>query len=145
MAGVHFSFYNFASLVQLNIGIADRLDENRNESFTILFCDFTKLSNDVISECMETVLRKSDSIVHYDRFFFFVLPYTDKYGAVIVKNMFEEFFDTYIPSTEVSYPINGESPQELFDSLQARVKKLLNLELDCLDESTMQKIRLTAE
>ena len=41
MAGVHFSFDNFEQLIDLNIGIADRLDENRAESFTILYCDFS--------------------------------------------------------------------------------------------------------
>ncbi len=143
MAGVQFSFFNFTSLIQLNIGIADRLDENRNESFTILFCDFSKLTDDVISASMDDVLRKSDAIVHYDHYFFFVLPYTDKYGAVIVKNMFEEFFDTYIPSAEVSYPVNGETPQELFDALQLRVKKLHDRDLDFLDESSMQKVHLS--
>ena len=139
MAGIHFSFYDFASLTQLNIGIADRLDENRKESFTILFCDFSALPKEVISQSMEQVLRASDAIVHYDHYYFFVLPYTDKYGAVIVKNMFEEFFDTYVPSAEVSYPVNGDTPIELFESLQASTKKLHDLDLEFLDEGRMNK------
>lgn len=134
MAGVHFSFDNFTALVDLTIGIADRLDENRSESFTILFCDFKKLDKEVITQSLEKVLRKSDAIVSYEKEYYFVLPYTDRYGAVIVKNMFEEFFDTYIPSVEACYPLNGESPTELFESLQAAALKLHKIDLESLDD-----------
>ncbi len=133
MAGVHFSYDDIKSLIELNVGIADRLDDNRSESFTILYCDFQKLNEDVISQSLERVLRGSDAIVNREKDYFFILPYTDKYGSTIVKNMFEEFFDVYIPSSEVSYPLNGESPEELLQSLQAGVHKLLNKDLECLD------------
>ncbi len=133
MAGIRFSFMNYPSLVQLNIGIADRLDENRAESFTLLFCDFSDLALETIDECLEQILRTSDAIVHFDHYYFFVLPYTDKYGATIVKNMFEEFFNTYIRSTAISYPINGENPQELFEAIQTKTKKEHNIYLECLD------------
>lgn len=133
MAGVHFSYDDTKSLLELNIGIADRLDDNRSESFTILYCDFQKLSDDAILQSLERVLRGSDAIVNSEKDYFFILPYTDKYGSTIVKNMFEEFFDVYIPSSEVSYPLNGETPQELLLSLQAGVHKLLNRDLECLD------------
>ena len=133
MAGVHFSYDNFPSLLNLYMGIADRLDDNRAESFTILYCDFQKVDEEVIIQSLEKVLRGSDVIVNSGKNYFFILPYTDKYGSTIVKNMFEEFFDVYIPSSEVSYPLNGETSEELFQSLQAGVKKILNKYLDCLD------------
>lgn len=132
MAGVMFSFYNFSSLVELNIGISDRLDENRSESFTILFCDFTGIAQELIDENLPNLLRTSDSIVHYEHSYFFVMPYTDRYGTGIVKRMIEELFARVIPSSAVCYPINGENPSELFESLHAEAKKLHRLELDCL-------------
>ncbi len=135
MAGIHFSFMEFPSLIELNIGIAERLDENRAESFTVLFCDFSDVENDTIKECLQNVLRASDSIVHYDQLYFFVLPYTDKYGATIVKNMFEEFFNIYIRSATASYPIDGEHARELFDALQTKTKKEHNIYLECLDKT----------
>jgi hypothetical protein len=133
MAGVHFAYDDIKSLIELNKGIADRLDDNRSESFTILYCDFQKLGDDMISQSLERVLRASDAIVNYQKDYFFILPYTDKYGSTIVKNMFEEFFDIYIPSYEVSYPLNGETPDELLLSLQAGAHKLLKKELTCID------------
>jgi hypothetical protein len=133
MAGVNFSFINFPSLLKLNMGISERLDENRSESFTLLFCDFSDVEMETIEACLEQILRTSDSIVHYDHYYFFVLPYTDKYGATIVKNMFEEFFDIYIRASTVSYPINGENPHELLEALQAKIKKEYNIYLECLD------------
>lgn len=132
MAGVKFSFYDFAALVELNIGIANRLDENRSESFTILFCDFTGIPQTLIDTNLPSLLRTSDSIVHYEHYYFFVMPYTDRYGTKIVKRMIEELFAATIPSTEVCYPSNGENPAELFESLHAEAKKTLQLDMDCL-------------
>jgi hypothetical protein len=86
MAGVMFSFYNFASLIDLNIGISDRLDENRSESFTILFCDFSNIPQSLVESNLQTLLRTSDSIVHYEHEYFIVMPYTDRYGCASSKN-----------------------------------------------------------
>lgn len=132
MAGVIFSFYNFASLIDLNIGISDRLDENRSESFTILFCDFSGFSQSLVESNLQSLLRTSDSIVHYEHYYFFVMPYTDKYGCGIVKKMVEDLFEQAIPSAAVCYPSNGENPSELFESLHAEAKKLHSIDLDCL-------------
>ncbi|MGE4472744.1 MAG: hypothetical protein AB7D20_08090, partial [Sulfuricurvum sp.] len=112
MAGVSFSFYNFSALVNLNIGIADRLDENRSESFTILFCDFSKIPQSLIDTNLPSLLRTSDSIVHFEHYYFFVMPYTDRYGTGIVKRMIEELFAAPIPAAEVCYPSNGENAAE---------------------------------
>ncbi|MGD9970033.1 MAG: hypothetical protein AB7S65_06215 [Sulfuricurvum sp.] len=135
MAGVMFSFYNFASLVELNIGISNRLDENRSESFTILFCDCTHIADRSVEKSLPTLLRTSDSIVHYENYYFMVLPYTDRYGTGIVKRMFEESFGETIPSSAVCYPINGENASELFESLYAEAKKTHNLDLECLNHA----------
>lgn len=132
MAGVAFSFYNFAALIDLNIGMAYRLDENRSESFTILFCDFTKLSQAAIDLNLPNLLRTSDSIVHYENYYFFVMPYTDRFGTGIVKRMIEETFATTIPSSAVCYPSNGENSQELFEALHVEAKKMHHIDLDCL-------------
>lgn len=132
MAGVMFSFINFASLIDLNIGISDRLDENRSESFTILYCDFSNISQELIDTNLPTLLRTSDSIVHYDHHYFFVMPYTDRYGCGIVKRMFEELFAISIPSSAICYPSNGETSSELLEALHAEVKKGHKVDLDCL-------------
>lgn len=132
MAGVSFSFYNFASLIDLNIGISDRLDENRSESFTILFCDFSKISQELIDVNLPSLLRTSDSIVHCEYYYFFVMPYTDRYGCGIVKKMIEDLFAESIPSAAVCYPSNGENALELLESLHVEAKKLHKLDLDCL-------------
>lgn len=132
MAGVMFSFYNFSALVDLNIGISDRLDENRSESFTILFCDFSKISQMLIDTNLPSLLRTSDSIVHWEHYYFFVMPYTDRYGCGIVKRMIEELFSTPIPSAAVCYPSNGENAAELFESLHVEAKKIHKIDLDCL-------------
>jgi hypothetical protein len=112
--------------------MAYRLDENRSESFTILFCDFTGLSQETIEMKLPTFFRTSDSIVHYEGFYFFVMPYTDRYGAGIVKRMIEEGVGTPIASSAVCYPANGENSAELFESLHAEAKKMHRIDLDCL-------------
>ncbi len=132
MAGVSFSFNNFKPLVDLNIGIAKRLDENRAESFTLLFCDFSTISKELIASSLSALLRTSDSILHYENYYFFVMPYTDRYGCKIVKQMIDDLFMTSIPSTEVCYPVNGENTIELFDSLYVETKKIKNIHLECL-------------
>ena len=132
MSGVMFSFYNFASLIDLNIGISDRLDENRSESFTLLFCDFSNIPQALVESNLQTLLRTSDSIVHWEHYYFFVMPYTDRYGCGIVKNMIEEIFAKPIHSAMVCYPSDGENPAELFESLHAEAKKLHKIDLDCL-------------
>lgn len=132
MAGVTFSFANFMALIDLNIGIASRLDENRSESFTILFCDFSGIAQKVIDDNLLSLLRTSDSIVHYEQFYFFVMPYTDRFGTGIVKRMFDEVFGYSIPSAAVCYPINGENPTELLESLHLENKKMHKMNLDCI-------------
>lgn len=136
MAGIHFSFDNFEQLLALNIGISDRLDENRAESFTLLYCDFGTLDEGVIKTALESSLRTSDSIVNHNGEYFFVLPYTDKYGAEIVKKMFDDFFDTHLPSFLTSYPADGESPKALLENIQDSVSVLLKKDLHCLDRFT---------
>jgi len=133
MAGIHFSFDNFKQLLNLNMGISDRLDENRAESFTLLYCDFSGVNEDVIKSSLEDILRTSDSIVNHGSDYFFVLPYTDKYGADIVKNVFDEFFAKYLNSFMLSYPADGETPEEILSMMQDSVSLFYKDDLHCLD------------
>ena len=134
MAGVHFSYENFKQLLRLNIGIAERLDENRAESLTLLYCDFGAFSQDEIDTSLSDVLRNSDSIINHDGDYFFVLPYTDKYGANIVKTQFDDFFGSKLTSYLVSYPVDGESAEEVIESLQNNVSRFCERDLIYLDE-----------
>ena len=133
MAGIHFTFDNFKQLMRLNIGISDRLDENRAESFTLLYCSFDGISSEVINSSLGEILRTSDSIVNNGTDYFFVLPYTDKYGADIVKKMFDEFFAKYLNAFMLSYPADGETPEEIFGNMQDSVSMFLKRDLHCLD------------
>ena len=136
MAGIHFPFDSFKQLMDLNIGIADRLDENRAESFTLLYCDFSDIDQKTVDASLLEILRSSDSIVNKGDDYFFVLPYTDKYGAEIVKKMFDEFFAKFLNSFLVSYPADGETSKILLETLQDSVSMLLKKEIHCLDEFT---------
>lgn len=133
MAGIHFSFENLKQLMELNIGIADRLDANRAESFTLLYCDFSGNTSDVVDASLVEILRTSDAIVNYESDYFFVLPYTDKYGAEIVKKMFDEFFAKFLKSFLLSYPADGETAEEIFSNMQDSVSFFHKKELHCLD------------
>lgn len=133
MAGVHFGFDNFRELLDLSIGLAQRLDENRAESFTLLYCDFSAVEQSVIDSSLEQILRNSDAIINSKSDYFFLLPYTDKYGAQIVKNMFEEFFAMNLCSSMVSYPIDGESSKAIVEELANNVSAACKKDLRCLD------------
>lgn len=134
MAGIRFSFENFRQLLELNIGISDRLDQNRAESFTLLYCDFSKIDKKIVDSSLEEILRTSDSIVNYGSDYFFVLPYTDKYGANIVKGMFDEFFAQFLNSFLISYPVDGEDADELLEVLQNSVSRFCKKDLVFLDD-----------
>ncbi len=136
MAGVHFSFDNFKNLVDLNIGISDRLDENRAESFTLLYCDFSGIEQSVVDASLLEILRSSDSIANSEGDYFFVLPYTDKYGAEIVKKMFDEFFAKYLDAFLLSYPVDGETSKALLENMEDSVSTFFKKELHCLDRFT---------
>ena len=138
MAGIHFSFDNFKELLQLSIGIAERLDENRAESFTLLYCDFSELSQEVVDSSLVEILRTSDSIVNHEGDYFFVLPYTDKYGAEIVKKMFDEFFAKFLKSFLLSYPVDGETAEEILGTMQDSVGFFHKNSLHCLDRFAKQ-------
>jgi len=133
MAGIHFSFSDFKQLLSLNMGISDRLDENRAESFTLLYCDFDGISNEVIDSSLQEILRTSDSIVNDGTNYFFVLPYTDKYGADIVKKMFDEFFAKFLSSFMLSYPADGENAEEILGNMQDSTSFFCKKDLHCLD------------
>lgn len=136
MAGVHFSFDNFRELLSLSIGIAERLDESRAESFTLLYCDFFGIPVDVVNGSLTQILRTSDAIVNHESDYFFVLPYTDKYGAEMVVKMFDEFFAKSLNSAMLSYPIDGEEAELILSKLQDSVMLTLKKELHCLDRFT---------
>ncbi|MDF1875366.1 hypothetical protein JHD48_06435 [Sulfurimonas sp. SAG-AH-194-I05] len=133
MAGIHFSFTDFKQLLALNMGISDRLDENRAESFTLLYCNLAGISDEVIESSLGEILRTSDSIVNDKGDYFFVLPYTDKYGADIVKKMFDEFYAKFLNSFMLSYPVDGETPEELLGTMQDSVSLFYKDDLNCLD------------
>ncbi|WP_294964142.1 hypothetical protein [Sulfurimonas sp.] len=133
MAGIHFQFEDFKQLLRLNIGIADRLDENRAESFTILYCDLNEIHDEKVTKALEKILRTSDTIANNKTDFFFVLPYTDKYGADIVKKLFDKFFDKSLNSFLISYPVDGENADELTQVLQNSVKHFCKNDLSYLD------------
>jgi hypothetical protein len=139
MAGVTFSYDNFKALLDLNIGMASRLDENRSESFTVLFCDFLGMETDMIESNLSGLLRSSDSIVSYGGYYFFVMPYTDRHGTGIVKRVFDEVFSTMIRSCAVCYPVNGENSTELLDALYTEAKKTHHIALDCLYDTSVTK------
>ena len=134
MAGIHFAFEDFKQLLALNIGIAERLDENRAESFTLVYCDFSGIDKEMVEASLQATLRTSDSIVNYGGDHFFVLPYTDKYGADIVKKMFDKFFDKFLNSFLISYPVDGETAMELIDVLQNSVSTFCKKDLVYLDQ-----------
>lgn len=138
MAGIKFPFKDIVPLLNLSVGLAQRVDENRAESLTILYCNFADFSQDVISASLEQVLRSSDAILHYENHYFFILQYTDKYGATIVKDMFEEFFATYIESSMTSYPIDGEDAFSLIEDLQSNISSKLSIDLLFLDKDRLK-------
>ena len=74
MAGIHFSFDNFKQLMDLNIGISDRLDQNRAESFTLLYCNFEGIAEDIVDASLLEILRTSDSIVNHQHNYFLFFP-----------------------------------------------------------------------
>ena len=133
MAGIHFQFEDFKQLLRLNIGIADRLDENRAESFTVLYCDFSSIDDKKIQEVLKEILRTSDTIANHGKDYFFVLPYTDKYGANIVKKLLDDSYEKFLNSFLISYPSDGEAAQEIIDVLQNSVKLFCKKDLDYLD------------
>nr|WP_321267311.1 hypothetical protein [uncultured Sulfurimonas sp.] len=133
MAGIHFQFEDFKQLLRLNIGIADRIDENRAESFTLLYCDFSTIEDEQINRALKEILRTSDTIANNKKDYFFVLPYTDKYGADIVKKLFDTTFNKFLNSFLVSYPVDGESADELTQVLQNSVNHFCKKNLDYLD------------
>ncbi len=133
MAGIHFAFEDYKPLICLSIGIAQRLDESRAESFTLLYCDFSELEKNVVDSSLQSVLRTSDSIINYGADYFFVLPYTDKYGADIVKKKFDASFGKFTNSFMVSYPVDGETEEELSETLQNSASKFCKKDLSFLD------------
>ncbi len=137
MAGVKFTFKNIVPLLDLSIGLAKRVDENRAESLTILYCNFGAFAQELINASLGQILRSSDAILNYENHYFFILQYTDKYGATIVKDMFEEFFASYIESSMSSYPIDGDTAHELIEDLQANISTKLATDLLFLDKERL--------
>lgn len=137
MAGVRFNFKDVVSLLSLSIGLASRIDENRSESMSILYCNFANFSQELIHGSLEQILRSSDAIVNYENHYFFILQFTDKYGATIVKDMFEEFFSNPIESYTTSYPIDGENAIDLLEDIQTMVSKNFSMDLLFLDRERL--------
>ena len=65
MAGIHFSFEDFKQLLALNMGIADRLDENRAESFTVLYCNLRDVDQEIIESSLREILEDIAFIIPF--------------------------------------------------------------------------------
>ena len=65
------------------------------------------------------------------------MPYTDKIEADIVKKMFEKFFDLEIKSHTLSYPIDGETSEDLLELMQNSVSTKHAIDLVYLDDFYM--------
>ena len=91
------------------------------------------MSKETIGDSLDSVLRNSDSIVNYESSYFFVLPYTDKYGAGVVKKMFDEFFTKELEGFAVSYPVDGEDSRSMIEKLRQSVKSNYKSDLKCLE------------
>lgn len=137
MAGIKFPFKEIVPLLTLSIGLARRIDENRAESLAVLYCNFGNFKQELITASLEQILRSCDAMVNYENHYFFILQYTDRYGATIVKDMFEEFFASTIQSYTTCYPIDGEDALTLLEDIQATVSKDLSLDLLFLDEERL--------
>jgi urease beta subunit len=124
MAGIHFSFINFKQVLALNIGMADRLDSHRSENFTLLYCNFEGIKKEIVDDLLKTALRASDSIINHESDYFFIFPFTDKYGADIVKKIFVDTSLHNLQSFILAYPADGKNPEELLHSLQKNVHEI---------------------
>lgn len=133
MAGILFPFNSLRPLIDLHVGIADRLDDNRAESFTLFYCNFGVLDEHVVESSLEQFLRTSDAYAKQDGHYFFLFPFTDKYGTTTVRGMFEEFFDVALIASEVSYPTDGDNTQELLKELQTQLSSAYQLTLPTID------------
>lgn len=133
MAAVVFSLKNLASLIQLNIGFAERFDERHIESFTLIYMRLIGLKHDIEPLEIASIMRETDAFALHDRHLFMTLPFTDKYGAVVVKNMLEEMINEPIASIEVSFPSDGDTPSEMLQSIQAQSIQRFNEALEFLD------------
>ena len=133
MAGIHFLFEDFKNLIDLNIGLFERIDDNSTESFTIVHCDFYDIKSDSLQEAVENIFRTTDSIVNYKSDYFFILPYTDKIGANKVKKMIQEFYERNLDFCMVSYPKDGENSQTLLEELRVVASSKYKNDLRCLD------------
>ncbi|NOQ31734.1 MAG: hypothetical protein GQ570_11485 [Helicobacteraceae bacterium] len=140
MAATEFAFCDFTSLIKYSIGMFKRLDESKNEQFTILFSDFSSYNSSDITECVKQIPRDSDAIFHYGKYYFFILTSTNHSGAAVINEIFESFFNTEVKSSNVCFPLDGNDEEELLEELRVKTKKILNIDLECLDRKILNKI-----
>ncbi len=80
-------------------------------------------------EPVERVLRDSDVIFPADRYLLLLLPGTDEMGAMHILEGIADFLEGSLRFTYVVYPQDGQSAEQLIDSLKEKSRRELGIDI----------------
>lgn len=118
MAGLHFPYTTFETLVRHHAGILARYDRQNENKFSVMMFPLKDHDQDRLTKALEEVLRESDAVTVHEGYYYLVLPQTDMPGALRVKNVFVEQLGKSIDEVIVTYRDDGNSAGEMIDKLK---------------------------
>lgn len=118
MAGLHFPYTTFETLIKHHAGILERYDRQNESKFSIMMFPLKDHEQEKLTKALEEVLRESDAVTVHDGYYYLVLPQTDMPGALRVKNVFVEQLGKSINEVIVTYRDDGINADEIVTKLK---------------------------
>jgi len=117
------------SIIDHQIAMINRFDQNSIEEFSLLFIKLDHIMELEIKKMVQIIFRDSDLIFEYENNYIILLPKTNWNNSIKILQGLQEFLSQNYKESIITFPDDGKSTNELLNRFKNLVKKNYNIDL----------------
>jgi len=117
------------SIIDHQIAMINRFDQNSIEEFSLLFIKLDHIMELEIKKMVQIIFRDSDLIFEYENNYIILLPKTNWNNSIKILQGLQEFLSQNYKESIITFPDDGKSTDELLNRFKNLVKKNYNIDL----------------